>query len=80
MLTVRVNGPNGDQSIFQAWHVERQDGPSGAMVTFYDSNHKTLRDPVFVGAVYVMNDNGKTVAVYHLGMQQEQQLQKKRTG
>jgi hypothetical protein len=72
MLTIRVKDLHGD-SIFQAARAtygpdaQRRNAATGVMVEFFDANDKPIDAPVCFGDVYVMNDNGKTVAVYNLG-------------
>ncbi len=81
MLTVRVNGIHGDVVVFQAARVIRgeplpavanangnQSPPeSFGHIEFYDEKHEAIPHPADYGTVFVMNDQGKTVAKWDLG-------------
>lgn len=71
MLTIRVNGIHGCEQVFQAATVIRgsdaQRRGEHGMIEFYGADNRPAHEPVFFGAVYVMNDSGKTVADYNLG-------------
>lgn len=72
MLTIRVNGIHGDESIFQAATVirgsdARKTAPHGTQIEFYDAKNEPAHGDVYFGNVYVMNENGKTVASYNMG-------------
>ena len=79
MLTVRLNGINGDQVLFQAAMVVRgppvplasNDNPnppeSFGYIEFYDEKNESCHGPAIYGEVYVMNELGKTVAKWDLG-------------
>lgn len=72
MLTIRAMGIHGDQSVFQAATVirgsdaEKTNGEAG-QIEFYDAQHNEAHDPIYFGNVYVMNENGKTVASFEMG-------------
>jgi hypothetical protein len=66
MLTVKVILPNGDQYIKEVSSVwmDKSTKDHPARVKFYE---RTLcGDQIEEGDVYVMNENGKTIADYHL--------------
>ncbi len=72
MLTVRTIGIHGDEVVFQAAYVvhgsdARHTNDRSTQVEFYDSGHLWVRPPAHFGRVFVMNENGKTVATYELG-------------
>ena len=69
MLTIRVNGIHGDSYIFQAATVIRGQNQESVckMIEFLDAAHEKNHESVEYGNVYVMNENGKTVAIYELG-------------
>jgi hypothetical protein len=74
MLTIRINGLQGNQIIFEAAYVIREPGrveQSEGCLEFYDASHAQCHEPAHYGTVYVMNDHGKTVAAYNLGMWDE---------
>jgi hypothetical protein len=73
MLTVR-HKHWGTEVVFQAAYVIAQpewDGvlhPDGDMmaVEFYHADHSKAWDPILYGKLYIMNDQGRTVADYYL--------------
>ena len=77
MLTIRWKGIHGEDVVFQAARVIKGEvaegfGPKGILgghplVEFYDDRGLPAHDHVFYGNVYVMNENGKTVATHELG-------------
>lgn len=72
MLTAKVVHPSGSESVFQARYVilEPASPTLRSRLDFYDENYETIivagLGYVEYGNVFIMNDNGKTVAVYHL--------------
>jgi hypothetical protein len=75
MLTVRFQGIYGDESVFLAQHVIacRKDGNKDnniQNVECFDEKFESIpvngNKLITHGTIYVMNDNGKTVAVYYL--------------
>lgn len=77
MLTVKVEGIHGDDSVFQARHIiaYRRTGRNGNVtsVECLDDRYEAIiiagNRCITFGTVYVMNDNGKTVAVYYLAQE-----------
>lgn len=69
MLTVKVIGTDGNESVVEALSVfmntreELKLQPS--LVYYFVPGESTARE-VREGDVYVMNENGKTIADYHL--------------
>jgi len=74
MLTVKIVDLGGNESVFHARHVvaSRRMGPDGNVtgVECLDEHYEPIvirgNRCVTHGRVYVMNDNGKTVANYYL--------------
>lgn len=71
MLTVKVEGIHGDESVFQARHVIANSHLGRVRrVECYDERYDLIQvmgqSAVLFGRVFVMNDNGKTVAAYTL--------------
>jgi len=66
MLTVKVILPNGDQYIKEVSSVwmDKSTKDYPARVKFYEKN--LFGDQIEEGDIYVMNENGKTIADYHL--------------
>lgn len=73
MLTVKIIHPSGSESVFQAQHIilEPESPTLRKRLDFYDDKFETIviggLGFLEYGSVFVMNDLGKTVAVYHLG-------------
>jgi hypothetical protein len=68
MLTIRHIEPSGHETILQTKRVTSQPADQihgGERIIFYEKDDGSTL-PIESGAVYVMNDNGKTVATYHL--------------
>lgn len=68
MLTIKIIKPSGEQSLYEAeWVVYHPADKLGSSETV---EYKKLLDPssylVTDGKIYVMNENGNTVADYHL--------------
>lgn len=63
MFSVLWKIPGGVQDVFEAESVTHK--PEGVVLTFAAPGQEG-RD-IDCGDVYVMNENGKTVATYHLG-------------
>ena len=72
MLTIRLVAPNGVErvkSVHSVMFVPTNKNTDGTdVVNYFIEGDGDLREAVCVrnGDVYVMNDNGKTVADYHL--------------
>jgi len=68
MLTSRVFGSNGNENIFQVNNVFAQSkerpGDGIHSVTLFLNDNSSVE--IFDGYVYIMNDNGKTIASYTL--------------
>ena len=68
MLTVKVVMPNGSQfvkEVSSVWmDVSTKDHP--ARVYYYEAKGMPIGDQIQDGDVFVMNENGKTIADYHL--------------
>ena len=71
MLTVMHISASGDEYVFQAATVlkcrDREATAIKFMVEFHDDRGQPIYPSIFDGAVYVMNELGKTVAKYDLG-------------
>jgi hypothetical protein len=69
MLTIRINGLDGNQEIFEASVVVRRPAslPGSAGALEFTSGGVECHAAAHFGHVYVMNDHGKTVAAYDLG-------------
>lgn len=74
MLSVKSVGIHGDESVFQAAHViyGTDEKTGDHQIECYDADHERLHvgpgtPAIHYGKVYVMNDQGRTVAVYDLG-------------
>lgn len=78
MFTVKWGTIHNQELVFQAatviaspiygdWKKEPDNGTEIIALEFYDINHNKAHEPIRYGRVYVMNDNGKTVANYNLG-------------
>lgn len=73
MFSVKVIHPSGSESVFQARHIilEPASPTLRKRVDFYDEHYEPINvgglNYVEYGTVFVMNDNGKTVANYWLG-------------
>jgi len=69
MLTVKVIGTDGNESVLEATSVFmnnwEQSSVMPQLVYYFVPGESTARD-VRQGDVYVMNENGKTIADYHL--------------
>lgn len=71
MLTVRLIAPDGHERLKEMKYVHYDPLPDTPRV-FLFPNEDGLNDfaeTINEGDVYIMNSNGKTVAVYHLGIQ-----------
>lgn len=68
MLTVKVILPNGNQFIKEVSSVwmDKSTKESPAKVFYYEAKGMPLGDQIEEGDIYVMNENGKTIADYHL--------------
>lgn len=68
MFTIKHVESNGAESIRQTPWVSKNFSESGAEQIYCPALDRVGETDTFCnGDVYVMNDNGKTVAVYHLG-------------
>jgi len=69
MLTIRIIGTDGNESVIEARSVFmnnwKQSKTMPQLVYYFVPGESTARD-VREGDVYVMNENGKTIADYHL--------------
>jgi hypothetical protein len=70
MLTVRIIYPDGMESIKEVRTVmvnpPKQSPTGAAMVTFWRPDKDSEPEDVLEGDVYVMNENGKTIASYNI--------------
>ena len=76
MLTVKVNDVHGGESVFQARHIiacRKTKSDNVRSLECFDERYEAIavmgNDCITHGTVYVMNDNGKTVAVYYLAQE-----------
>ncbi len=68
MMTIRHVAPSEHEVVIQTRRVElypKSTSSEGVPSVFYERDDGST-DEITQGTVYVMNDNGKTVAVYHL--------------
>ena len=66
MLTISVTDMKGSQNVREVQSVWKVKGEHGNYLVQYWIKDCTIPNTVTEGDVYVMNDNGKTVAYYHL--------------
>lgn len=79
MLTVKVQDLHGGESVFQARHVvatrHHRRSDNIKHVECFDERYESIailgNTLITHGMVYVMNDNGKTVAVYYLAQDEK---------
>ena len=69
MLTVKVRLPDGSEyvkEVSSVWfNVSKTDEPKYS-VCYYEAKGMPLGDRIEEGDIFVMNENGKTIANYHL--------------
>jgi hypothetical protein len=71
MFTIRHLNGHGDESLFQAALVirgsdVRNTNGENWQLEFIGADSQCVYEPIHFGRVYVMNETGQTVAVYHL--------------
>ena len=66
MLTVKVRLPNGNEYIKEVASVWMDVNDNIKHVYFYQPLGMPLGDRIEEGDIFVMNENGKTIADYHL--------------
>ena len=71
MLTIKIITPNLLEFVKEVKSVMRRPESESASgrpcVTYFETGIDTTANDVFEGQVYVMNDNGNTIAAYDLG-------------
>jgi hypothetical protein len=70
MFSIKHMGIHGDESVFEAAIIIRDDprheGSLGTL-EFYNKDHDEAHKPIVFGRVFVMNESGRTVSAYDLG-------------
>lgn len=72
MFTIKHINPYGLERIWQCKAVVKEATQSGETEIYAPTpdHGDAMPNPITSGTLYVMNDNGKTVATYHLGSPQ----------
>lgn len=74
MLTIKIVEPSGEEDVLEVTHIARRkcsDTPAGLPAITYWLPNDGGSVNLFEGDVYVMNENGKTIAVFHLHLLRE---------
>lgn len=64
MLTIRHIAPDGRETVLETRRVITS---NGAGEVYYENEDRTVTNCFSDGNVYVMNGNGRTVAIYNIG-------------
>jgi hypothetical protein len=70
MLTIKIILPNGSQIVEETCKVYYDHGEKGEGIddnVLYIEPKSTAQTRIREGEIYVMNENGKTIANYYLG-------------